>query len=84
MGKLSVNQKAILQVMGQEVSRNRWWWTTSGVRKAWLNGSSPAAIGLGMALRGLWIRGLVERKHGPPAAYTLTKAGRMRIMELQL
>jgi hypothetical protein len=75
--KLTAGQQALLHMM---VGGSQWW-TTADVRKAW--SGSPEHFGVGMALRGLWTRGLAEREHGPPASYRLTAKGRRAARELR-
>jgi len=73
MAELSTNQGILLLLMIDEAER---WWTAARAREVWPWPGKPRSIALGMALRGLWTRGLVERTHGPPATYRLTEAGR--------
>lgn len=73
VAKLSDIQVCVLGVIANYRAK---WWEAEEVTAAWSSHTVPrSARGVGMALRGLWKRGIVERQHGPPASYRLTKDG---------
>jgi len=80
MARLSANQEILLLLMIDEADR---WWTAAAARVRWPTDSAPNCVALGIALRGLWSRGLTHREHGPPSSYRLNHGGKLAAKELK-
>lgn len=80
MGKLSDNQRRILEVLAAEHG----WWARGRAVSELLGDVGPAAVG--MALKGLYKRGLVDRRPPAPkdsAAYRINAAGQEQVKRWQ-